>query len=112
MARFPSVNSLKMNKYCCSEKCFIEPKFDVDGIACRICECYGYCKCRCKSYKIEPPTLVMLNVYKTQRFFTCCMDMCSKFHSYDFNRPCSKCFPKAFCECILTFCKNRTDWKS
>lgn len=39
--------------YCCSKQCFCVPDIQVDGVACNICRAFSYCKCNCKSYKID-----------------------------------------------------------
>lgn len=101
-----------MERYCCNKKCFTRPQYEVDGMACRKCESFCYCKCKCDSYNHNPPTLVMLKLYKTKHLFTCCMDVCTKFYIHDITSQCSKCFPKTFCECKLQLCKNRKDWES
>lgn len=101
-----------MSSYCCDKKCFEAPDNQVDGIACNKCENFSYCMCKCKSLQQIRPTLLTLRLYRTQHYFTCCNDMCSKFKSYEFSDSCSECHPKAFCECKLKLCKNRTDWTS
>jgi hypothetical protein len=37
-------------KYCCEKKCFEVWGDQVDGLACKICMCYGYCLCKCIKY--------------------------------------------------------------
>lgn len=37
--------------YCCKYKCFSTDFDHVDGMACNKCKYYGYCKCKCLSYK-------------------------------------------------------------
>lgn len=104
-----------MQRYCCEKECFSQPTAQVDGIACTRCENFSFCRCRCKSFKQETPTLEVLKVYKTRWFFTCCSEMCSKFHADRIMYPCHKCKTvnqKTFCECVLKTCKNRKDWSS
>lgn len=36
--------------YCCEKKCFVEPDMQYDGIACKTCNSYNYCKCACSSW--------------------------------------------------------------
>lgn len=44
--------------YCCDEyKCFPQPRDQVDGLACRICGFYSYCRCQCETYKQRIVTL-------------------------------------------------------
>lgn len=47
---------LKDRSYCCKLECFESPETQVDGVACRVCRSYNYCKCRCKSHVI-PQTI-------------------------------------------------------
>lgn len=101
-----------MNRYCCENKCFVTPSVHVDGIACRKCESFGYCMCRCKNYQAPVPKLVELKVYKTQSCFTCCKDKCLQFYWDDLQNICLECFPKPLCECKLKNCKNRSDWSA
>ncbi|KAG8270305.1 hypothetical protein J6590_097969 [Homalodisca vitripennis] len=43
-----------MKSYCCEKfRCFEEPEDQVDGIACRQCEAFSYCHCRCAQYMEE-----------------------------------------------------------
>ena len=38
-----------IKSFCCSLKCFNIMKIThVDGKACRVCNAYSYCKCKCK----------------------------------------------------------------
>lgn len=99
-----------MGGYCCELKCFSPPQTHVDGLACRKCESFGYCKCRCNSYKLVPPTLETLKIYKSKHFYTCCPDMCVKFYLRDIQKYCFKCQKECFCECLLNLCKNRKSW--
>ncbi len=40
-----------MGSYCCEEKkCFILETLEVDGLACRKCQSFGQCFCRCNTY--------------------------------------------------------------
>lgn len=100
----------KMDKYCCDRKCFKRTETEVDGMACSKCENFSYCKCRCKSFRVEDPTLLMFKMYKTRHLFACCPEACTKFSGWEVWDPCEKCFSKTFCKCILKFCKNRQDW--
>lgn len=36
--------------FCCKEKCFKEPRTQVDGQACSVCESFSYCRCMCKTF--------------------------------------------------------------
>lgn len=111
--RSSSNNTFTMDDYyCCDKKCFRPPSCQFDGMACKKCESYSYCTCRCKSFKPVTPKPVFLKVYKTRRLYTCCTDMCSKFHIPELTNYCRKCYDKDFCECKLKLCKNRKDWES
>lgn len=79
-------------------------------MACRECECFSYCKCRCRSFRKEPPTSETFRIYRTRHFVTCCADVCTKFAIRDVVNKCYDCFPKIICHCPLKSCKNRDDW--
>lgn len=38
--------------YCCPKRCFylLDGTDEVDGLACKTCQSYGRCYCKCKSY--------------------------------------------------------------
>lgn len=39
-------------EYCCEKKCFRSPRDQVDGLACRKCDSYAYCRCRCVTWQL------------------------------------------------------------
>ncbi len=106
-----------MTRYCCDRKCFIEPKSHVDGIACKKCECFSYCRCDCETFKEEGhnvPKKSCYTFYNTSKFMTCCFEACFKFDIEDIivsHSFCPVCYYKLFCECVLkSKCKNRNSW--
>lgn len=103
--------------YCCEDKCFSLPRTHVDGIACRKCERFSYCMCRCTTFKKNlqnhKPTKEEFVLYKTTHFYTCCLDSCVKFHIGEMLlHGCRVCYPKTLCDCILITCKNRDSWQT
>lgn len=36
--------------YCCEYECFEVPQDQVDGMACKTCEAFSFCHCKCRSY--------------------------------------------------------------
>lgn len=41
--------ALSPQQFCCGRKCFVAPRCEVDGLACRVCYTFCYCQCRCES---------------------------------------------------------------
>src|SRR5436190_20892597 len=68
--------------YCCPDKCFVTPKTQVDGLACRQCGCFSYCKCRCVNFEKRPTPLPenRRRFYKTadDNKYTCCDCYCER----------------------------------
>lgn len=52
--------NMSSKKKCCHKKCFTIPSTQVDGIACKICESFSFCKCNCLSYM---PPQVTTNIH-------------------------------------------------
>lgn len=106
-----SVNVNVMEGYCCENKCFVLPNEEVDGLACRKCESFGICKCRCKTYRLPAPRRENFILYKSQHCYTCCPKMCVKFGLLgDVFKYCWKCH-NSVCVCILQHCANRNSWE-
>ena len=42
--------SMEEDQFCCSKKCFPIPQCQVDGMACKLCRGYGYCRCSCLTF--------------------------------------------------------------
>ena len=84
------------NNTCCSLNCFTPPEDQVDGLACDVCNSFGYCACKCvthtfylgegkyyleynrlKSFKDWPPTKPSMAVLAKEGFyFTGELDIC------------------------------------
>lgn len=65
------------NRFCCSKRCFKIPRDQVDGLACKKCNSFCYCTCKCilfnyfrKFHQIE------INMYRTKAIF---IDDCSSY---------------------------------
>lgn len=101
-------------RFCCEKKCLIQPDCQVDGLACRKCESFSYCRCKCETYKKDviknnKPILRKIVFYQTRHFITCCPGMCTKVSMDDLTSCCTKCSPIPFssiqfCNCYLKHC--------
>lgn len=112
LQRMDSQNLVRQKRYCCEKKCFKQPHCQVDGIACRKCEGFSYCRCRCETYrdvfiKKNTPTLQEYKFYKTKHYITCCPAVCIKFSIDNLLDCCSNCYPQMFCTCYLNRCKQQ-----
>ena len=84
-----------MGSYCCEEKkCFILETLEVDGLACRKCQSFGQCFCRC-------------NTYMSKQKYCCSKKCCilSLFEELDIAYV--NCLYYSHCYCQ---CKYRTKW--
>lgn len=103
-----------LKRYCCVKNCFEQPKYLIDGIACRQCEGFSYCRCGCETYKdvfikSNIPSLQEYKFYKTKHYITCCPSMCIKIAVDTLLKCCITCRLQIFCTCYLRQCK--TQWK-
>ena len=76
-----------MARFCCEDRCVAQPENVVDGLACRKCGAYGYCKCLCKNRPIY-----------------CCADKCFVVpHDQVDGIACRVCESFSYCQCN---CRN------
>lgn len=76
--------------YCCEEKCMLQPRTVVDGLACTICESFCYCRCSCKTWMRKKRELANF----------CCEQRCFVAPELQVDgQACSKCLAFSFCHC-------------
>lgn len=55
--------------FCCNRRCFVVPDSQVDGRACRVCDCYCYCRCRCRSLWPRSYTVSRVQLLPERRMY-------------------------------------------
>lgn len=101
-----------VSSFCCKLKCFRSPTIQVDGLACRKCFSFSYCKCICKSKNNGQNNIVVVKdtfsfyVLEMSGFFACCGNKCKIVHiSQCIYQDCGEC-RKVICVCFKKDCKT------
>ena len=76
--------------FCCEWKCVEKPSDPVDGMACKRCRGYGWCRCACRLFK------------RRVRKVYCCGDMCIR----PVTDICVLCPDKCLCLCVIQQAAN------
>lgn len=111
-------------RYCCADKCFILNNIEVDGLACRLCESFGQCRCRCRTYMKGRPVLKPIRpedlgiphhfVFRPgMKNMYCCEEFCINLIQHEVDGlSCNFCRAYGQCRCgCVTWAKLKHKYK-